>query len=386
MLSERFTSAQARERLAGFLAAPPPSARIALEARQVVLYGAGEMGAMMLDLLPPAGIEVIGLVDRRAEEIGPRFRGRPVHTPANVPSTWRDELPILVCMVKTPWQPMRQQLRAQGWRRVQHALDFAADNGVPAALDNGWASTLDEPCANAIWHVFEQLADPCSRAHYAQMVAWRVARQEWAFDDAPVNTEDRYFPADVIPAPRNDERWLDGGAHHGGATRSFLAWCRQQFDRVLAFEPDPEHVAAWQRWCAGVPPELAARIALRECGLGETTGRALLRAGRGYASCIGEGPLEVELQCLDDVHDFAASFVKLHLEGSEGPALRGGLGYLARHRPIVAVTCYHRPDGLHQLQSLLIEGLPDYRFHFRNHGWCGNSAVFYAVPKHRAAR
>lgn len=41
-----------------------------------------------------------------------------------------------------------------------------------------------------------------------------------------------------------------------------------------------------------------------------------------------------------------ASFIKLHLEGGELDALKGGQQSLTRRRPIVVATVYHNDDGI----------------------------------------
>jgi hypothetical protein len=78
-----------------------------------------------------------------------------------------------------------------------------------------------------------------------------------------------------------------------------------------------------------------------------------------------------------------ASFLKLHLEGAELEALKGGRELLRRDRPIVAATVYHNDDGIWRTPLWLIETLTDYRFLFRLHSWCGTGAVVYAIPEER---
>jgi hypothetical protein len=84
-----------------------------------------------------------------------------------------------------------------------------------------------------------------------------------------------------------------------------------------------------------------------------------------------------------DAFGLSPTFVKLHLEGAELPALMGARDTLLASRPIVAATVYHNADGVWKTPLWLMENLPDYRFLFRIHAWCGNGAVVYAIPKER---
>ena len=77
--------------------------------------------------------------------------------------------------------------------------------------------------------------------------------------------------------------------------------------------------------------------------------------------------------------------VKLHLEGGELAALKGARQTLLTHRPVLAATVYHNADGIWETPHWLMDNLPDYRFLFRVHAWCGNGAVIYAIPRERLA-
>jgi hypothetical protein len=79
------------------------------------------------------------------------------------------------------------------------------------------------------------------------------------------------------------------------------------------------------------------------------------------------------------------SFLKLHLEGAELPTLKGARETLLSSRPIVAATVYHNADGIWKTPLWLMQTLPDYRFLFRAHSWCGTGAVVYAIPDERAS-
>jgi hypothetical protein len=80
----------------------------------------------------------------------------------------------------------------------------------------------------------------------------------------------------------------------------------------------------------------------------------------------------------------APSFVKLHLEGAELAALKGARQTLLANPPIIAATVYHNADGMWRTPLWLMETLPDYRFLFRAHSWCGTGAVVYAIPNARS--
>lgn len=74
-------------------------------------------------------------------------------------------------------------------------------------------------------------------------------------------------------------------------------------------------------------------------------------------------------------------YVKLHCEGKELESLRVNMELFVKHRPIIAVTCYHNEDGAWQIEKMLMDWLADYNFHFRLHAYMGTGAVMYCIPK-----
>jgi hypothetical protein len=94
--------------------------------------------------------------------------------------------------------------------------------------------------------------------------------------------------------------------------------------------------------------------------------------------------MHVETRPLDAL-GLSPTFLKLHLEGAELLALKGARETLLSCRPIVAATVYHNADGLWKTPLWMMQTLPDYRFFFRAHSWCGTGAVVYAIPSERAS-
>ena len=60
--------------------------------------------------------------------------------------------------------------------------------------------------------------------------------------------------------------------------------------------------------------------------------------------------------------------------------LAGAAGLLARERPVLALSIYHRPDDLWELPLHLDALALGYRFFLRTHGDDGMDIVCYAIP------
>lgn len=366
-----------------FLDVPPRQTWIKPAQKRIVLYGAGGLGRLAAELLCSAGISPDYFIDLHSQ--AETQLGIPVIPPAHLPAT-RSETTVLVCVVTSPFQPIRDYLNGLDFTDVRPFYDYAEFLIEKLHITNGWlAPKLADEDQQAIVHVYKNLANNASRAAYLQSLYWRIRREEISYEISPVTMEDKWFPPEILQALNQRETFVDGGAYTGEVTDAFLKRVQNQFKHIFAYEPDAENLAALERYRRGLPEQIKARLTIRPFALGTHTGRIQFMAGRNMASFASpKGQSATQLVSLDE-QDISASFVKLHIEGAELGALNGAIHSLKRHRPLLAITIYHNADGLWRIPLLLLEHLPDYHFFIRAHAWCGISNILYAIPFERQA-
>lgn len=360
---------ETRQRLEHLLAAKPARPPRVDAAQPVALYGAGQLGQMALEFLRHVGVNVSHILDRRATGALDGVPIFPAETPPKNPAQ-----PILVTIGNAAYLPIAEALENNGWKNILPFYDYAEAFRSQHPLNNGWFSdTLGEEDKVKIIAVHDGWADDWSRAAYLQFLAWRITREEWAFDNAPIIPENRYFIPEITAHLTNKEILVDGGAYDGRMYKSFCALAGGIREAHL-FEPDPENFAALK---ATVGKDKHAHCYTE--ALGEQEEKTAFQAGFGMASRITGAGTHTRVVRLDDLK-LAPSYLKLHLEGGEYAALSGALDTIRTHRPLVAVTVYHNRDGLWKTAALLMQSFPDYRFYFRLHSWCGTGALIYGVP------
>lgn len=364
------------------LPAPPPGLGPDPVDRPLVLYGAGKLGELAADLFAALGIDIAYAVDRAPPPSGLLAGRIPVLAPDRVPPPHKSSHLIAVCVVTAPYRPIHGFLAESGWRRIRPVYDVLEAYADRLPMGNGWfAGPLSAMDRERIAQVLEQWEDDISRAAQLQILAWRCLREEWLFDGAPIHLDDRYFIPPMLAALGSQEHCLDAGAWDGTASQQFLQRTGGACQTLTAIEPDPDNARRLRGWVSGLPAELAARIRVLEYALGAEDGEHAFAQGHGMASRLMAGaPGTARVRALDGL-DLPCTFAKLHLEGGELAALAGGLDFLRRNRPKLAVTVYHSRDGLWRIPALLMEGLENYRFYLRLHGWCGTGAVAYAIPR-----
>lgn len=356
--------------------------------RPLALYGAGNLGRLARDFLRAVGKDFTLVIDKnaRALEGHAGWPGARVLDPDDVGSAEKARVRFAVSIVTSAYVPIERMLLDRGFIDVVPFYDLAESFRHLHPLTNGWfaaALTADDRANTA--RILAHWADDISRAHHLQFLAWRRLREEWSFRPAPIPEGDRFFIPEVTAALGSDEFLLDGGAHHGGVVEAFLRHTNRTFRHIVAVEPDGITRARLAENLQSLLPG-DARVMIADCALSDIEREAVFHNGLGYASQLSStGSTRVMTRRIDSL-GLSPTFVKLHLEGAELAALKGAKQTLLNRRPIVAATIYHNDDGIWRTADWLMQTLPDYRFLFRNHAWCGTGAVVYAIPQERVAR
>ncbi|UVC07549.1 FkbM family methyltransferase [Rhizobium sp. TH2] len=350
----------------------------------LALYGAGNLGQMAKEFLAEVGRDFDFVIDRNADTLGehPLWRDKPIYAPDAAPAHLMQSHLVLVTVVTAPYVPLEAMLDDLGFAHIAPFYDFAENFRAVHSLSNGWyAPPLSDADHRNAASVLSGFADDASRAHHLQFLAWRQLRQEWLFDGTVVANHNRFSIPEVLDALEADPVFLDGGAHHGSVSLA-LDRLRPDWREIIAVEPDSANRTVLEKtfndhW----PDERRTRII--GDALGTETGKARFHSGLGYASQISPIGQDTVTVTMLDALDLEPTFVKLHLEGGELDALKGGLETFHRSRPIIAATVYHNADGIWKTPLWLMENLADCRILFRTHSWCGTGAVAYAIPNEK---
>jgi len=367
------------------IAAAPCKFSPVIDDAPLALYGAGNMGRLACEVLGNVGRHFEMVIDLNARKLTPppTWCSVPLLHPDEVPHDAKTKLRLAVSLVNSPYVAVERSLLAQGFRDVIPFYDLAEGFRPRHPLGNGWFSPpLTQEDLDQTEKILVSWHDDISRAHHLQFLAWRRLREEWIFEPAPLSPDTRFFIPEVADVLRDNEFFVDGGAHHGHVTQEFVRQTNSAFDRILAIEPDPLNLAQLRNNLRSWMPD-DGRIRCSGCALADVEADLPFREGLGYASQLSEtGTTRVSTRPLDTM-GLSPTFLKLHLEGGEFAALKGAWKTLLLNRPIVTATIYHNADGIWRSPLWLMETLCDYRFLFRLHSWCGTGAVIYAIPNER---
>ncbi len=326
---------------------------VALSGKPLWLYGKGELGQLAREFFCYVGVEVAGWFEQ--DEPAPL------------------DAQVAVCIVRdSSYGAIERRLFERGFRDIVPFYDLADSVRGNHPLENGWIARPTRADFEGIGRVMGCWEGLVSLAHYLNFLAWRILREEWIFDDINITKDNLFFIPEVVNVLHDHEMFLDGGAHHGEISERFSKLAPNA--RIVAVEPDDRNRAKFSR-------HHSWRV--HDYALSDLDDFAKFAEGFGLCSKLTpDGNVQKMAYRIDSI-GISPTFIKLHLEGGDLAALRGAEKTLVRCRPIVAVRVDHNSDGLWKTADYLMNLLPDYRFLFRNHCWCGSAAVVYAIPCER---
>ena len=354
--------------------------------RELVLFGAGNLGRKALAGLRKAGVEPLAFSDNNESAWGTKIDGIPVLSPKDaiakhggkatfVMTIWRgegtDRMPDRIAALKKLGADRIVPFGSLFWKHASEFLPHYALN-----LPHRLADQADKVKAGLA--LFE---DQASRDEYIAQIKWRMLLD---FDTLPNPVKHEiYFPDDLFEI-KKDEVFIDCGAFDGDTVRRFLIHRPDFTGQIKPFEPDPKNFEKLKAYVASLPAEMQARIEVFPYAIGDKRETVKFSGTGTEAASVGVGDVEVEAAPLDEVLAHCVpTYLKMDTEGSELDGVVGAQNILRKHAPALALCVYHRQDHLWKVPLQVREYSDQYTFYLRPHLLEVWDLVMYAVPKNR---
>lgn len=209
---------------------------------------------------------------------------------------------------------------------------------------------------DALREVYESLIDETSRKTFCGYWLGRISNR---FDKLFHSNEAHYLIDGFIPDKGSIV--IDGGVFDGGTASVFA----QMGYEVYGFEIDK------------ISYEFARKVAAEKNFVVENLGLGAYKhemrctpSGSGSNSLSDNGTQTVQVTTLDayvrEKNLERVDFIKLDVEGAELDVLRGAVTTLARFKPILALSAYHKWDDFWTLMNFVKSIRPDYEFALRH--------------------
>ncbi len=300
--------------------------RLKSQSGDVFVFGCGKYAKHMLELMPDLAIS--GFIDNNIELVGETFKGFQVLSFAEFLDKYKGS--IIVISSKQFFFEMYGQLKDAG---------ISDDNIIDGSV---------------LWDIIE-------------------GRQ--------------YFDLPELPHVDN-EGFVDVGSLDGLSCVAFREWNGKEEARYYCFEPDEYNRGKTIRNLEGYHIE---NYKVFDTGLWDKTGSLLFHSkGMGESRFIGreeaekiheDHVLKVPVVKLDDVlAEERITFIKMDIEGSELPALKGAESIIRSQKPKLAISVYHKREDIWEIPEYILNIREDYKLYFRHYCyWATGETVMYAV-------
>ncbi len=175
---------------------------------------------------------------------------------------------------------------------------------------------------------------------------------------------------------------IDGGACYGDTA---LYFAERGAAKVFSFEFLEENLDIFNKNMA-LNPHLSEKIQLFKNPLGQVSGEKLYAVGNGPGTSVSseysEGAVELHTLSIDDLVEQnnieKIDLIKLDVECSEVPTLKGAINTIRKFKPKLAICVYHKKDDLWTIPQLIKEMLPEYTLYLDHHTINFTETVIYA--------
>lgn len=369
------------EQVIGWLQSQPHLVSNIERDSEVAIYGAGNFGRAVFEVLQANSFRVICFFDQKARP-GMHYRDVPIWRLEQAPFSAEQKARLsVVIAIHNPHSaipPLERRLHQLGYVHVINPIALADEFGAQlgerywlTARVNYQTKEADIRAAYALW------ADPPSRSLYLANLALRLTG-DYSVLPAPDSTC-QYFPSD-LPGWGLPLRLVDCGAYDGDMLERAPA-AGVPVQAIAAFEPDADNFDRLLQRISQARPR-PSEVYLWPCGVYRSTSQQRFAAAQDAASAIcPTGTRVVQCVALDEVIPyFAPTLIKMDIEGAELDALLGAKQLIGRYRPGLAICVYHAPDHLWQIPLLLDSWGLGYRCFLRSHAYNGFDQVMYAIP------
>lgn len=185
-----------------------------------------------------------------------------------------------------------------------------------------------------------------------------------------------YFDKEIIlPKLKENGIFVDGGSYDFYDSQRFIQYS-PSVKKIYAFEPDRKNFEKVNRNAS----QYSIDIETMPYALWSKACPLYFDSSASLSSMIAEdGKTLINAVSLDDMvtSDEQITFVKLDIEGAEQQALEGMRQMLARDKPLLAISIYHKPYDYVEIPLLIHDIVPEYKMYIRHYHLLQMDTVLY---------
>lgn len=306
----------------------------------VAVWGTGQAGNYVVDLLLKNNIHPVCIVDSFEHPEDAEFKGIPLLSSQKFFSRFSNVFVVIACLFI---YEIDKLLEKKGYQYLP--LDTTLLN---QCIEPTPYEEYIRQGKEAVEKVYALLADEQSKFTYEQLIKYRLTYDQKYIE--PVNLQKIYFENDVIPS-FSGKTFIDCGAFTGDTLLDFFNSKSCRCETYYALEPSHKNFEHLQKLICTHKIEWAVPL---EVGAWDKEDVLHFSDSQGMSSISVTGQAMIHVDTLD--HLFCQKkidFIKMDIEGSEKQAILGAKKIIQEQSPILAISIYHRPKDFWELPLLV---------------------------------
>ena len=344
------------------------------ELKQMVIVGAAEEGRRLCQLCAKLKIKVVMVCDDNPAKQGQLLESYPIQPSAALESLDK-RIPVIIASHRL-LKPIRT-LREKGHEAVAAfaVLQVIRPDQFPTHLFyTEWLESLVNH-RESIRALMDMLADEKSLQVLNAIIGFRLTLDPEVL--SPIVDWDLYGSEDILNLT-DHEIYIDGGTYDGDTIKSFINRVKGKFKKVIGFEPDTKTYQTLQKNFYHEP-----RVEVVNKGLYSHEDTLYFDNAGTRASMLTEERktgIAVPVTSIDEtLQGNPATLIKMNIEGAEISALNGASRTIARHKPKLGISVYHRTTDLWEIPFLVKKLHASYQLYLRQHDGGVIESVLYAI-------
>lgn len=349
-----------------------------LAGKTICMYPMGIAAKSTMQKLKRQGIEIDFFSDNNpkfSEGEGEIYKGKRCIPKKQLIEMEQDNLVVIVESLY--YKEIKRDLQESG---IKNILRVYPEKFLTDQFMKQQKNTLQE----RVKAVLDICADEKSKEIFKFLV------DSWEQEDLPddyfedVYEKNQYFDPSIV-ALRDDEVFVDVGAYIGDTAEKFLEFCHGSYEKMHLFELDPEIYKKLEINAKRLEDtDGNGSITCYPYGLSDEKGEVRF-AGGDSSSSIQDGKIgdmSGVVQKMEEILEGEkVTFIKMDIEGSELPALRGGRNIIQTQKPKLAICIYHSPEDMLNIPVWIKKLVPEYKIYIRHYTDMMLETVCYAVAE-----
>ena len=350
-----------------------------LYSMSVVMYGGGSAGRTIISLLIEKGIKIRYIIDDAENIQGTYIENVRVISYQSFIEVCKEFKDVAVILTTIYGKAVSKKLESFQNMHIYELYDWLCE----LTGDKKWIMEMlaESEKVQELKRQIDILKDKWGDKESEKVLAGLVQyldTKNFACIAKVCTAEAHYFIPEVKNVIKSPLVIIDAGACRGELLQTiknnYLDW-----EKCYCFEVDEDNYRVLAEQAKGN----IQQVCLNK-GLWSESKKLYYEEGKDSASgkiVSYETDYAVDAVSIDDFFkEEKCNYIKMDIEGAELPALMGGIQFIKRERPILAISIYHSLEDFWKIPQYLMAELDNYRYYVRHHSLIFGETVLYGVP------